>query len=75
MTSLRHHISESDRMQELITQLSEMWCCLVCYAKFEAGDLPATKFLCPHCRSVYIHPIYRGPINLDSYNGPIGPKN
>jgi len=75
MTHLTHHASESDRMAELITQLSEAWCCFVCYGKFEAGDLAVNSFLCPHCNSAYIHPIYRGPIVLDQYNGPIGSRN
>jgi hypothetical protein len=72
---LTHHASEAERMAELQQQLSEAWCCLLCYAKFEAGDLSANSFACPRCHSSYIHPILRGPIALDCYNGPIGSRN
>jgi rubrerythrin len=75
MRPLTHHTSEAERMNELLTQLTEMWCCLVCYAKFEAGDLTTHSFNCPHCNSQYIHPIHRGTIELDHYNGPIGSRN
>ena len=75
MAQLTHHVSEAERMSELMAQLEEMWCCLLCYGKFEAGDMAAHSFVCPHCASPYIHPIHRGPIELDHYDGPIGSRN
>jgi hypothetical protein len=49
------------------------YCCLNCMSKFAAKNLLAIDTLrCPHCRSDYVHPIERGPLDVVSYCGEIG---
>ena len=56
---------------------SDVWemgyCCLNCMNKFAAKHLLLMDMpRCPICRSGYVHPINRGPLDVVHYVGEIG---
>jgi rubrerythrin len=67
-------------MSETMTRdvLKELWACLGCNTKMEAGKLmagPIRPLYCPLCGSDDLQPIGRDMVTLPRYFGEIGTRN